>query len=45
MTDGEIIDTIINWIKTDGEIISDEQLVLMIKELVTTREVVDNVLG
>ena len=38
MTDGEIIDTIINWINTDGEKISDEQLVLMIKELTTTRE-------
>ena len=38
MTDGEIIDTIMSWIKTDGEIISDEQLVIMIKELTTTRE-------
>jgi len=38
MTDGEIIDTIMAWIKTDGEIISDEQLVIMIKELTTTRE-------
>ena len=37
MTDGEIIDTIISWIKTDGEKISDEELVLMIKELTTTR--------
>ena len=36
-TDGEIIDTIIGWIKTDGEKISDEELVLMIKELTTTR--------
>jgi hypothetical protein len=38
MTDGEIIDTIIDWIKTDGQIISDEQLVEMIKDLTTTRE-------
>jgi hypothetical protein len=37
MTDGEIIDTIIGWIKTDGQEISDEQLVEMIKELTTTR--------
>ena len=37
MTDGEIIDTIMGWIKTDGQIISDEQLVEMIKELTTTR--------
>jgi hypothetical protein len=38
MTDGEIIDTIMDWIKTDGQIISDEQLVEMIKDLTTTRE-------
>jgi len=38
MTNGEIIDTIMGWIKTDGQIISDEQLVEMIKELTTTRE-------
>ncbi len=38
MTDGEIIDTIMAWIKTDGEIISDERLVEMIKDLTTTRE-------
>jgi hypothetical protein len=38
MTDGEIIDTIMAWIKTDGQIISDEQLVEMIKDLTTTRE-------
>ena len=38
MTDGEIIDTIIGWIKTDGQVISDEQLVEMIKDLTTTRE-------
>lgn len=38
MTDGEIIDTIMEWIKTDGETISDEQLVIMIKDLVNTRE-------
>jgi hypothetical protein len=38
MTDGEIIDTIIGWIKTDGQIISDEQLVEMIKDLTTTKE-------
>ena len=37
MTDGEIIDTINDWIKTDGQILSDEQLVGMIKELTTTR--------
>ena len=37
MTDGEIIDTINDWIKTDGQILSDEQLVEMIKELTTTR--------
>jgi hypothetical protein len=40
MTDGEIIDTIIGWIKTDGQVISDEQLVEMIKDLTTTRELV-----
>jgi hypothetical protein len=40
MTDGEIIDTIMSWIETDGQIISDEQLVEMIKELTTTRELV-----
>ena len=38
MTDGEIIDTIMGWIETDGQIISDEQLVEMIKDLTTTRE-------
>ena len=38
ITDGEMIDTIIGWIKTDGQIISDEQLVEMIKDLTTTRE-------
>jgi hypothetical protein len=38
MTDGEIIDTIMDWIKTDGQTISDEQLVEMIKDLTTTRE-------
>jgi len=38
MTDGEIIDTIMDWIKTDGEIISDERLVEMIKDLTATRE-------
>jgi hypothetical protein len=38
MTDGEIIDTIMSWIETDGQIISDEQLVEMIKDLTTTRE-------
>jgi|LauGreDrversion4_2_1035121.scaffolds.fasta_scaffold4827177_1 hypothetical protein len=38
MTDGEIIDTIMAWIKTDGEIISDERLVEMIKDLTATRE-------
>ena len=38
MTDWEIIYTIMGWIKTDGQIISDEQLVEMIKELTTTRE-------
>ena len=37
MTDGEIIDTINDWIKTDGQILSDEQLVEMIKQLTTTR--------
>jgi hypothetical protein len=37
MTDGEIIDTIIGWIKTDGQVISDEQLVEMIKDLTTAR--------
>jgi hypothetical protein len=37
MTDGEIIDTINDWIKTDGQILSDEQLIEMIKELTTTR--------
>lgn len=37
MTDGEIIDTIVRWIETDGQEISDEQLVEMIKELTTTR--------
>jgi hypothetical protein len=35
MTDGEKIDTIIGWIKTDGQIISDEQLLEMIKELLS----------
>ena len=40
MTDGEIIDIIMSWIETDGQIISDEQLVEMIKELTTTRELV-----
>ena len=39
MTDGEIIDTIMEWIKTDGEIMSDELLVEMIKDLTTTRKV------
>ena len=38
MTDGEIIDTIMGWIETDGQIISDKQLVEMIKDLTTTRE-------
>ena len=38
MTDGEIIDTIMGWIETDGQTISDEQLVEMIKDLTTTRE-------
>jgi hypothetical protein len=38
ITDGEIIDTIMEWIKTDGEIISDERLVEMIKDLTATRE-------
>jgi hypothetical protein len=37
MTDGEIIDTINDWIKIDGQILSDEQLIEMIKELTTTR--------
>jgi len=40
MTDGEIIDTINGWIETDGQIISDEQLVEMIKDLTTTRELI-----
>jgi hypothetical protein len=38
MTDGEIIDTIMEWIKTDGELISDERLVEMIKDLTDKRE-------
>ena len=38
MTDGEIIDTIMEWIKTDGELISDERLVEMIKDLTAKRE-------
>ena len=37
MTDGEIIDTIMRWVNTDKDTISNEELVSMIKELTTTR--------
>jgi hypothetical protein len=36
MTDGEMIDQIINWINTDGEDLSDEDVINNIRDLLRT---------